>query len=144
MCSTHVMHMSKLSHSYCFTTCILVLKFKNKWVFFEEIKESHFPRKGGILVLTSVNLEKKGVILMSSVLPWKGGFIWAKKSVFYSKKRRSSWTEKSVLYREKGVVLSWKVSALTQKRGSFSNWRTRMGTTFSSEWGSRGLGLSWW
>ncbi len=45
----------QLPHSYYFTTRILVLKFVNKGVFFEEIQDSHFPRKGGILV-------EKGVI----------------------------------------------------------------------------------
>ncbi len=39
--------MSQLPHSYCFTTRILVLKFANKGVFFEEIQDSHFPRKSG-------------------------------------------------------------------------------------------------
>ncbi len=93
----------------------------------------------GILVIRSVNLEKNWLILMSSVLSWKRGFIWAKKSVFYSKKGGSFWTEKSVFFCEKGVILSWKVSVLLQKMGLFSNCITRMGTTFSSEWGSRGL-----
>ncbi len=62
-------------------------------------------KTGGILVLTSVNLEKKGLILMSSVLPWKGVFIWAEKSVFYRQKR--------------GFILNWNVSVLLRKRGRF-------------------------
>ncbi len=37
----------QLSHSYYFTTRIIVLKFANKGVFFEEIQDSHFPRKRG-------------------------------------------------------------------------------------------------
>ncbi len=93
----------QLPYSYYFTTRILVLKFVNEGEFFEEIQDLHF-KKGGILVLTSVNLEKKGLFLMSSVLPWRGGFIWADKSVFYHKK---------------GFILDWKVSALSQKRGHF-------------------------
>ncbi len=44
-----------------------------------------------------------------------------------------------MFYHEKGVVSNWKVSVLPQKRGLFSNWRIRMGTTFSSEWGSQSL-----
>ncbi len=39
----------------------------------------------------------------------KREFIWAEKSVFYSKIGGSFWTKKSVFYREKGVVLNWKV-----------------------------------
>ncbi len=74
---------------YYFTTCILVLKFANKAVCFEEIQDSHFPRKRGILVLTSVNLEKKGLILMS------------------------------VFYCENGVHLGWKVIVLAKKRVNF-------------------------
>ncbi len=35
----------QLPHSYYFTICILVLKFANKGVFFEEIQDLHFPRK---------------------------------------------------------------------------------------------------
>ncbi len=35
----------QLPHSYYFPTCILVLKFANKGVFFEEMQDSHFPRK---------------------------------------------------------------------------------------------------
>ncbi len=75
---------------------------------------------------------------MSHVLLWKRGFIWAEKSVFYCKKGVYLGLKSQVFYRKKGVVLSWKVSVLPQKRASFSNWRTRMGITFSSEWGSRG------
>ncbi len=127
----------QLPYSYYFTTHILVLKFMNKGVFFEEIQDSHFPRKGNILVLTSLNLEKKGLILMSSLLPWKRGFIWAEKSVLLQKGVNFG-LNSPVFHHEKGVVLSWKVGVLPQKRGSFSNWRTRMDTTFSSEWGSRG------
>ncbi len=132
------MSSSQLFLSYYFTTRILVLKFVNKGVFFEEIQDSHFSRNRDILVLTSLNLEKNGLILMSSVLQWKRVIIWTEKSVFYCKKGGSFWTKKSVFYHDKGVGLSWKVSVLLHKRGSFSNWRTRMGTTFSSEWGSGG------
>ncbi len=114
---------AQLPHTYYFTTHILVLKFVNKVVFWGGKSRIHiFLEKGGILVLTFMNLEKNGLFLISSFLPWKGGLIWAEKSVFYCKK----W-----------VILSWKVSVLPQKRGSFSNWRTRMGTIFFSEWGSR-------
>ncbi len=101
-----------------------------------------FIEKGGILVITSLNLEEKGLILMFSILPWKKGvhFGW----------------KVSVLPKKQGFILDWKVSVLSWKRShlelrsqcfatkrrSFSNWRTRMGTTFSSEWGSRGLRLT--
>ncbi len=97
--------------------------------------------KGGILVLTSSNLEKKRLILMSSVLSWNRAFILAENSVFYHKKGGPFWTEKSVFYCNKGIVLSWKVSVSPQKRGSFSNWRTWMGTNFSSERESLGVSM---
>ncbi len=48
-----------------------------------------------------MNLERKGLFIMSSVLPGKGGFIWADKSVFYHNKGGSFWTEKLVLYSKK-------------------------------------------
>ncbi len=74
------------------------------------------PEKGGILVLNSMNVEKNGLILMSSVLLGKWGFIWAEKSAFYHKKRihfglknqcfimkkGSFWAEKSVFCHKKG------------------------------------------
>ncbi len=61
---------------------------------------------------------KRRLILKSSVLPWKRGFIWADKSVFYHKKRGSLstesecfiakmgsfWAEKSVFCHKKGVI----------------------------------------
>ncbi len=113
---------SQLPHSYYFTTRILVLKFVNKGVFFEEIQDFHFPRKGGILVLTSFNLLKKELILISSVLPWKRGFIL-------------DWKVR-VLSRKRGRF-ELKSQCFDPKRGPFSNWRTRMGTTFFREWGSQ-------
>ncbi len=87
------------------------------------------------MVLTSLNLEKNWLILMSSVLPWKRGFIWAEKSVFYHKKRVHFWLKSQCFIEKKGLFWAEKC-VLPQKRVSFSNWRTRMGTTFSSEWGS--------
>ncbi len=132
---------SQLPHSYYFTTSILVLKFANKEVFFKGIQNWLFPRKRGYFCTHLHEFGEKGVNFDAQCLLWKWGFISAEKSVFYCKKGGSFWTEKSVFYHEKGVVLSWKVSVLPQKRGSFSNWRTRMGTTFSSGWGSRGLGI---
>ncbi len=131
---------SQLPHSYYFTRRILVLKFVNKGVFFEEIRIRIFLEKGGILVLTSMNLEKKGLFFMSSVLPWKGGFIWANKSVFYLKEGGSFWTQKSVLHRKKGVVLNWKVSVFAAKKGVIFKLENKDGYHFSSEWGSRAYG----
>ncbi len=95
------------------------------------------------MVLTSLNLEKKGLILKPVFYHEKEGSLGLKKSVFYHKKGGSFWTEKSVFYREKCIILSCKVSVLPQKRGSFSNWRTRMCTTFCSEWESRGCNLTY-
>ncbi len=117
-------------HSYYYTTCILVLKFTNKRVFFEEIKDSHFRKKGGILVLTSQNLEKKGLILSPmfyhekrvhwgifwysppriwrkrlnfepNVLPWKKGSLGLKSQCFIMKKV-SFWAEKWVFCHKEG------------------------------------------
>ncbi len=127
----------QLPHSYYFTTRILVLKFANKGCFLRKSRIHIFLEKRDILVLNSLNLEKKGLILMSSVycengihLGWKVCFTTKKGGFILDWKVR-------VLLR-KGVVLSWKLSVLPQKRGSFSNWRTKMGTTFSSEWESWG------
>ncbi len=109
---------AQLPHSYYFTTCILVLNFSNKGLFFEEIQDSHFLEKRGILVLTSINFEKKGFIFMSSVLLWKKGVhLGWKVSVLLQKK--GFILDWKVFYHEKGVILSWKVSVLPQKGGHF-------------------------
>ncbi len=109
----------QLSHSYYFTTPILVLNFVNKGVFFEEIQHSHFPRKMGVFwshlrgfgekwvnfdVQCFTGRMKVHLCWKVSVLPQKKGFILDWKSVFYH---------------AKGVILSWKVSVLPQKGGNF-------------------------
>ncbi len=58
----------QLPHSYYFTTHIIVLKFAIKGVFFEEIQDSHFPRKGGYFGAHFHEFGERGVILMSNVL----------------------------------------------------------------------------
>ncbi len=111
-CHNRIIHHvpNQLPHSYYFTTPILVLKK------FEEIQDSHFPRKGGILVLASVNLEKKGLILMSSIYCENGGSFGLKSQCFTAKKgvnfelksqcfiakKGSFWAEKSVFCCKKG------------------------------------------
>ncbi len=75
---------------------------------------------------------------MSSILPWKRGFIWTEKSVFYRNKGGSFWTEKSVFYCEKGVILSWEVSVLLQKKWVIFKLENKDGYHFFlSELGSR-------
>ncbi len=115
MSYTRVTLPPQLPHSYYFTTHILVLKFVNKGVFFEEIQDFIFLEKGGILVLTSVNLVKNGLILMSSVLPCKRGFI---RACVLPQKGGSFWTEKSVLSRKRGHF-ELKSQFLPQKGGHF-------------------------
>ncbi len=133
------MFISQLPHSYYFTTRILVLKFANKGVFFEEIQDSHIPRKRGYFGTHLHEFGEKGVNFDVQSFTVKNGVHLGLNVSVLLQKRGSFWTEKCVFYHEKGVVLSWKVIVLPQKRGSFSNWRTRMGTNFSTEWGSRGL-----
>ncbi len=62
---TNCLIIPQLPHSYYFTTYILVLKFVNKGVFFEN---SHFPRKKGYFGTHLHEFGKKGVILKSSIL----------------------------------------------------------------------------
>ncbi len=52
---------SQLPHSYYFITRILVLKFVNKGVFFEEIQDWHFPRKSGYFGTDIREFGEKGV-----------------------------------------------------------------------------------
>ncbi len=133
---------SQLPHSYYFTTHILVLKFANKGVILRKSRIRIFLEEGGILVLTSMNLEKKGLILISSVLLWKWGFIWAEKSVFYHEKGGSFWTEKSVFYREKGAVWAEKSVFCRKKGGNFQTGEQGWVPLFQV---SEGAGVQlWW
>ncbi len=100
------MCITQLPHSYYFNTCILVLKFLNKGVFFEEIQHSNFPIKRVYFGTHLREFGEKWVICYVQCFTVKRGFIWAEKSLFYLKKGGSFWTEKPVFYREKGVVLS--------------------------------------
>ncbi len=135
---------SSLTHTTLFTTRILVLKFVNEGVILEEIHDSHFPRKRGILVLTSVNLEKNGLYFNSSVLQWK------------SLKRVFIWAEKSVFYCKKGVHFELKSQYFIVKNGLFSDEKSvfchKKGGHFQNgEQGwvplcplSEGVGIIWW
>ncbi len=58
---THGRYAPQLPHSYYFTTRILVLKFANKGVFFEEIQDLHFPRKRGYFGIHICEFGEKGV-----------------------------------------------------------------------------------
>ncbi len=89
----------------------------NNFFFFRNSRICIFLEEGGILVLTSVNLEKKGLFFMSSVLWWKRGFIWTDKSVFNHKKGGSFWTEMSVLYRKKRGGFELKSQSFAAKYG---------------------------
>ncbi len=51
--------MPQLPHSYYFTTRILVLKFVNERVFYEEIQDSLFPSKR-VYFGTHLEFEEKG------------------------------------------------------------------------------------
>ncbi len=149
---------SHLPHSYYFTTHILVLKFVSKGISFEEIQDSHFPRKRGYFGTHLCEFVEKGIIFyvqcftvkrgvhlgwQVSVLPQKGGSFWTEKSAFYRKKG-SFWAKKSMFCRKKGgnfqtgeqgwvplFPVSEGAEVSPRKRGSFSNWRTRRGTLFS-------------
>ncbi len=119
---------AQVPHSYYFTTRILVLKFANKGVFFEEIQDSHFHRKRGYFGIHLCKFGEKGVIFQCFSV--KRGLIWAEKSVLYYKKGGSFWSEKSVFYREKEVVLSWKVKWFAAKKGVIFKMETKDGYHF--------------
>ncbi len=90
---------TQLPHLYYFKTHILVLKFVRK------SRIRIFLVKVGILVLTSLDLEKKGLNLMYSVLLWKKGV-------------HCGW-KVSVLPQKRGFILDWKVSVLSWKGSHF-------------------------
>ncbi len=105
-------------HSYYFTTPILVLKFVNKGVFFEEIQDSHFPRKMGYFGThlhefgeKRVNFDVQCITVNNgvhlgwkvSVLPQKGVNFGLKSQCFITKKR-SFWAEKFVFCHKKRVI----------------------------------------
>ncbi len=109
---------SQLSHSYYFTTRILVLKVVNKWVFFKKIQDLHFPRK----VYFGTHLcefGEKGLFFKLSVLPWKGGFIWVDKSVFYHKKGAHFGLKSQCFITKKGLFWAEKLVFCHKKGGHF-------------------------
>ncbi len=99
-------YMAQLPHSYYFTTRILVLKFANKGVFFEEIQDSHFPRKMGYFGTHLREFGEKGVNFDEVFYCENGDSFLLKSQCFTAKKGGSFSTEKSVFYCKKGVVLS--------------------------------------
>ncbi len=97
--------MISFAHSYYFTTCILVLKFTNKGVFFAEIQDSHFHRKRGYF---GTHLLEFGT---------KRGYFWC--PVFYREKGGSFGLKSQCFTAKKGFILDWKVRVLSRKRGRF-------------------------
>ncbi len=108
------MFISKLPHSYYFTTRILFLKFVNKGVFFEEIQDSHFPRKREYF---GTHLGDKGVIFDVQCFTVKRGIHLGWKVSVLLQKRGSVWTEKSVLSRQRGYF--WWPVFYREKGSSF-------------------------
>ncbi len=113
-CDIHKVH-DQLPHSYYFTLCILVLKFTNKGYFFDEIQDSHFPRKrrcfGTLWIWRKrVNFDvqcftvKKGCSfgLKSQCFTAKKGIHFELKSQCFIMKKGSFWAEKSVFCHKKG------------------------------------------
>ncbi len=96
---------SQLPHSYYFITHILVLKFTNKGVFFEEIQDSHFLRKRGYF---GTHLREFGE---------KGGNFDVQ--CFTMKRGGSFGLKVCVLPQKKGVHLGLKSQCFIAKRGQF-------------------------
>ncbi len=77
----------QLPHSYYFTTRVLVLKFANKGVFFEEIHDSYFPRKRGYFGTYLCEFGEKGVNFDVQCFAVKmGGSFGLKSQSFIAKK----------------------------------------------------------
>ncbi len=97
---------AQLPHSYYFTTRILVLKFVNKRVFFEEIQDLHSPRKRGYFGTHLHEFGGKGVNCDVQCFTVKRGVHLDRNVSVLPQKRRSFWNEKSVFYHENMVILS--------------------------------------
>ncbi len=97
----------QLPYSYYFNTCILVLKFLNKGVFFEEIQDSHFPRKIKRRYFGThlLKFREQGVNFDVQCFIVKRGGSFGLKSQCFTTKR--------------GFILDWKISVLSRKRGRF-------------------------
>ncbi len=96
---------SQLPHSYYFTTHILVLKFANKGVFFEEIQDLHFHRKRVYFGTHVGEFGGKGVNFDVQCFTVKKGV-------------HLDWNI-TVLPQKRGFILDYKVSVLSRKRGRF-------------------------
>ncbi len=123
---------TQLLHLYYFTARILVLKFVNKGVFFEEIQDSHFSWKRAYFGTHIHEFGEKDVIFLCPEFTVKRGFIWDEKSPFYCKKGGSFWTEKSVFYRAKGSFWAEK-SVFSAKKGVIFKLENKDEYHFSSE-----------
>ncbi len=110
---------AQLPHSYYFAKHILVLKFLNKGIVFEEIQDSHFPRKSGYFGTHLHEFGEKGVIFYVQCFTVKRGVhLGGKVSVLLRKRGR--FELKSRVLPQKGVIFK-----LENKDGYH----------FSSEWG---------
>ncbi len=100
-----LVHLTQIPHSYYFTTRILVLKFVNKGVLFEEIQDSHFHRKRGYFGTQLLEFGEKGVNFDVQCFTMKKWGSFRLKSQCFTSKR--------------GLILDWKVSVLSWKRSCF-------------------------
>ncbi len=95
-------HNPQLPHSYYFTTRIVVRKFANKGVFFEEIQDSHFPRKREYFGTHLHEFGEKGVNFDVQCFTMKKGGSFGLKSQCFIAKKGLFWAEKSVFCCKKG------------------------------------------
>ncbi len=130
----------QLPHSYYFTSRIIVLKFANKGVFFEEIQDLHFHRKRGYFSThlrefgeKRVNFDVQCFTVKKKVhLGWKVKCFTAKMGVHFGLKSQ-------VFYCLKGVVLRRKV-CFTAKKGDIFKLENKDGYHYF-QW-VRELGMS--
>ncbi len=84
---------------------IIVLKFANKVVFFEEIQDSYIPRKRGYFGTQLREFGEKRVNFDCQM--------------FYCEKEGSFGLKSQYFTVKKGFILDWKVSVLSRKRDRF-------------------------
>ncbi len=118
-----------------FTTCILFLKFVNKGVFLR--KSSIFLEKRVFWYSPQWIGRKRGYLLCPVFYREKGGSFGLTSQYFTTEKGVHVGLKCQCLIAKRGLF-ELKGQCFAAKRGLFSKWRTRMGTIFSSEWGSQG------
>ncbi len=134
----------QLPHSYYFTTCILVLKLVNKGIFFEEIQDSHFHRKGGSFGTHLHECGEKRVIFYVQCFTVKRGGSFGLKSQCFTTKKVVHFGLKSQCFIVKMGRFELKSQCFAAKKGVIFKLENKDRYHFSQWVREPGISLDWY